>query len=401
MLSDSWSDEHTLRAFFDANGNITTNRRRKHEFTFIAIEQGAVKIVEALLESGVDLNHSRPFKRWHSHRTFLGATRHAEIAHMLLKAGADINAPPFANDATYVVETALFQPDIELARVLIDAGAPYHPRKIDWVLGLRIRNGNPKAVKSLLGLGLRWFWPLTGRWDTTLPRAILDSHKEVLFANMQMPWAKSALLGAKYSWVLLRNAAEAGDVDTVKLLIAAGADVNATPDITERLQRDDLKGMYYRDKERDVMSRYPSTALAAAVEYGHADVVRTLLSCSPYVNAPILSEYGKNALEIAAHLGHTEIYLLLKGHGASTFSGPLTRVHRMFEIAFALRRNDEQRVKELYHDGVDIPHIFDFVSPLAPQAPPPKSRPALQAIARIIILVFLDGSPRISTREVL
>ncbi|MGH9943723.1 MAG: ankyrin repeat domain-containing protein [Pyrinomonadaceae bacterium] len=85
------------------------------------------------------------------------------------------------------------------------------------------------------------------------------------------------------------SAAEAGDVESLKALLAAGVDVNAA-------------------------AGYGKTALIAASAKGHADIVRRLLDAGADVNASKAD--GFTALISAVFFGHEKVVRTLLAHGA-------------------------------------------------------------------------------------
>src|SRR6476646_4362265 len=86
----------------------------------------------------------------------------------------------------------------------------------------------------------------------------------------------------------LLDAADRGDLPAVQALLLQGADPNA------------------RDCEGD-------TVLATAAYHGHVEIARILLAAGADVNA---SKSGETPLSMAAHDGHTETAQLLLEHGA-------------------------------------------------------------------------------------
>ena len=89
--------------------------------------------------------------------------------------------------------------------------------------------------------------------------------------------------------ISLIEAASKGDIDTVRTLLAKGADVNA----------EDNDG---------------NTALMASAKNGHTNIVQVLLKQGADVNAKTKS--GETALMIAKKMGHEEIVLIFKEAGA-------------------------------------------------------------------------------------
>lgn len=89
-------------------------------------------------------------------------------------------------------------------------------------------------------------------------------------------------------------AAERGRVDVARLLLNAGADVNAT-------------------------DKYGSTALVSASSAGHADIVKLLIAAGANVNMKTTGTYGgETALMAASENGRTEIVRSLLEAGADS-----------------------------------------------------------------------------------
>ena len=99
----------------------------------------------------------------------------------------------------------------------------------------------------------------------------------------------------------------AGHIDTVKLLIEEGADVNAT---TISMVWGGKTIFGYIDGE----TLGGCTALMAASEEGHTDIVKLLIDAGAGVNYQ--DEEGYTALMYASKYGHKEISKLLREAGA-------------------------------------------------------------------------------------
>ncbi|PTB65863.1 ankyrin, partial [Trichoderma citrinoviride] len=100
------------------------------------------------------------------------------------------------------------------------------------------------------------------------------------------------------SRTVLQSAAESGHMNIVKLLLSAGADVNAEP-------ADDGGG----------------TALRAAAGEGHLDIVKLLLEAGADVNAEPKGRQ-ETALQVACFKGYLNIVQMLINAGADVNAKP-------------------------------------------------------------------------------
>ena len=116
---------------------------------------------------------------------------------------------------------------------------------------------------------------------------------------------------------VLRTAAERGNVEMIRLLIAAGADVNA-------------RGSDYR------------TALFVAIRNGHSEIVRSLLDAGAASEAP---------LALAAEYGQDKAVKLILERGCD-----VNQRNSRGETAlmFALKRGDRQPIKLLVDAGAEM-----------------------------------------------
>ncbi|KAI5837291.1 ankyrin repeat-containing domain protein [Morchella snyderi] len=155
----------------------------------------------------------------------------------------------------------------------------------------------------------------------------------------------------------LQRAAENGDIDLIKLLLDAGAEVN-----------------------RKTATQDHPTPLHAAAGNGHLETVKFLIDAGAELDAEAANTTGATALQTAAERGHIEVVKLLLDHGARVDIAA-TRTGRTVLQAAAQGGNIEI-VKLLLVIGVDLY---------------PKDHKTLQAAARsgnieIVKLLFNAGA---------
>ena len=120
----------------------------------------------------------------------------------------------------------------------------------------------------------------------------------------------------------LRNAAAAGDLATVRSLLAQGANVNAADssgdtaliDAAEHGHLDVVEALLAAHADVAAHGSSNSTALEEAVFYDHVDIVRALLAHGAPVDEPGVS--GDTALDDAANEGKIDVAKVLLAHGA-------------------------------------------------------------------------------------
>jgi hypothetical protein len=151
--------------------------------------------------------------------------------------------------------------------------------------------------------------------------------KRGLLAGVGAVLAGLVLLVAceKNRGLALTRAADTGDEDTVRALIAVGTDVNA----------------------RDAHDR---TALMIAAENGHGAVASILLENGADPNA-VGRHVGDTALMNAAYRGHADIVTVLIGHGADVNA---VRRDGVTALILAARKDRVDIVETLLEKGAKV-----------------------------------------------
>ena len=234
--------------------NATDKRGRTPLHAAIGSDERCVPMVRLLLDSGADIKAQTQEGMTPLHEAGMGGNR--SVATMLLDAGAEVNAIGGANVTP-----------LDLV-VVVRATSPGMTDKLTDVEALLRQRGGIPGIFGAAAAG------------------DLERMREVLRTD---PKAHSTV-GVNH-FVPLHVAAMAGQVQSVRLLLDAGAAVDAPG---------------------------PGTPLLLAAGSGHLEVVKLLVERGADVNAA--DDHGGTAVAAAAQGGHQEIVRYLSGRGAALAS---------------------------------------------------------------------------------
>ena len=249
----------------------------------------------------------------------------------LVQAKADVNIPQV--DGTTALHWAVRADDIDAVDLLIRAGAKVTTANREGVTPLQLAaiNGSAAMLQKLLKSGASVNTPLTRFGDTALMMAartgVTDALKVLVEAgadvNAKESWGGTTPL----MWAVSEHHPAA-----VKVLIDAGADVNARSNVVHPLNGRGFEGRtpVSPSKEQPI-EEFASgwlTPLMFAAREGDVDSARLLVAAGTDVN--VLGADGKNALGLAIFNGNYELASFLVDSHANVNQADAQRFTPLF-----------------------------------------------------------------------
>ncbi|MGI8990236.1 MAG: ankyrin repeat domain-containing protein [Bryobacteraceae bacterium] len=264
-----------------------------------AIRSGDIASLRTLLKTS-DVNGKD--KRGTTPLMYAAAYGNLETMRMLLAAGADVNARN-ALDATALMWCAS---DIEKVRLLIDKGAEVNARSKLGRTPLLIaaaRDGGSETVKLLIERGAR----IAIRDNAVQTTPLLMASEANDAATVKILLEKGAEANEKDSGgnTALMNAAALGNVSIMTMLLAKGADANA---VTSPHSGPGVKN--------GPIALGSFTPLILAAAYGGPEAVKLLLDAGAKVNAQDVRGMTPLMLAISTDHPNVTVVRLLLEHGA-------------------------------------------------------------------------------------
>lgn len=291
---------------------------------------GNLETLRALLDAGADVNARNDLQA----SALLWAACQPEKARLLLERGAEVNIQS-KQGRTPLMVAATCPGNAETVRLILskDADVKARPRGGASALYLAARTGELATVKLLLSHGADPNAPDVGG-RTSLYMATEGRNPEVIRlllehgakvniatafpADPSFRTVNNIKNGPPSSSGItpLHQAAAYGPVESVRLLLRAGAKVNA----------------------RDVRQLGPLTS-ALATEYASPEIVRTLIQAGADPNVP--DNFGDTPLDWAEKFGNPSVIAELRRAGAKkgrAYSAPSHQDQQRPEAAIAVER---------------------------------------------------------------
>ncbi|XP_032236532.1 serine/threonine-protein phosphatase 6 regulatory ankyrin repeat subunit A-like isoform X3 [Nematostella vectensis] len=291
----------------------TVDAKTKDDYTalHIAVQHGKPQVVQTLLGFGANVQ-LKGGKEQQTPLHIAARIKDGErVAEMLLKSGADVNAPR-VNGETSVHLAARFG-NLATLKLLIKekADAARRAKNGETPLHHAIKSGRYLELEELLKVLYKTKSKAVAKLVLNMPT---DKGETPLHYAAQLTKAK------------VRGSA---DIEIVNILLRHGADCTAVTHTTKETPLHDcarsgnndilgaLLGAMSQRKIQAAVNRRSSIGLAPlhiASEKGHVDVVKTLLRYQARVD--VFDETGKAALHFAAERGHLAVAQELLEHKA-------------------------------------------------------------------------------------
>ncbi|KAI0537632.1 ankyrin repeat-containing domain protein [Xylaria digitata] len=359
-----------------------------------ASECGHLEIVQRLLAAPETfVNTNGTFVNTHDHgfngRTALQLASeggHLEVVRSLLAANANVNAPAGHTYGSYTaLQAASRYGHLEVVNMLIEAGADVHAAAAKWggrtALEAAAEGGNIDVLRTLLAAGAR-----VNFCDTTPRAAIEGGYSNIATRLLE---ARSNLHSNNHAWLssAVDTAACHGNLGFIKVLFMAGADANdgcALPIAARYGQLEVVRYLLAAKADVNAVHELQSTALIAAAENGHSDIVKELLKngADPKINHNIrssarVSAIGNGhfglvnngftgcgtAIDAAAMNGHVDIVKILIESRTDDLSADYN-----LALQAAAENGHLDIVKILIENRVDVNTDTDYGTPLTAAA---------------------------------
>jgi ankyrin repeat protein len=266
-----------VKALVKAGANPSWGGERGRTPLKCAIEEGQVKAACVLIEAGAEITRGKIQREPMLH--LAARLGHPQIVRALLKAGADPQERDYQGETA--LEAAEECGDKEVLRILKEAGGGARTDTPELKLLAAAEDGDEKTV-----------------------RALIEAHVDVETKDER---------ATRRGMTALMLASAAGHATIVESLLEAGANPNAC-DLDEDHERHVADMIKWSSEEYVQAENLCVTALMYAANRGHADIVRVLMKAGARVNA---RGYGNHTeLMLAARNGNPAVIEALIEAGA-------------------------------------------------------------------------------------
>jgi ankyrin repeat protein len=259
----------------------------------------------------------------------------------LIQKGAGVNATEA--DGTTALHWASYRDDLESADLLIRAGARVNAATDLGVTPLwnASLNGSEAMVRRLLAAGAN---PNAALLAGETPLMVAARSGNPLVVEQLLAKGANVNAHGARSQTALMWATSQKHPDVVQVLLAHGADLHARSDTWSQVMAVPPHG--YLPYNKDIPAGH-ETALLFAARVGDLESVKLLVAAGAHVNDA--DAWGISATSLAAHSGYRDLveFLLEKGADPNAAASGFTALHE------AIMRRDEQMVGALLAHGAD------------------------------------------------
>lgn len=304
LAASSSGHVEIVKLLLEMNADVSEHDNTKTTPLYFAARNGYVELAKILLEHGADVNAVQQ-QGWTPLCAASNENKY-DVARLLIDHGADVN---IANENGWTpVSVAACGGYTDIVKLLLDHGADSSiGNENGWTpISLAASNGHKEVVKLLLNqkqeikthdssegtpvsLANNQGYPETTN-NGQSPLHLASSNGHVDTVKLLLSHGAEIDIGNGFGYTPLALASEAGNIEIVRTLLDHGASMSG--------------------------SKHPNryTPLILAAIAGHTEVARLLIQAGADLTP--FSEDGWSALLIASYKGHTEIVRLLLDHGA-------------------------------------------------------------------------------------
>jgi ankyrin repeat protein len=265
------------------------------------------------------------------------------MVELLLKAGADVNAPMAVISGNTALEAACQNNDLQMVRYLLDLGAESEDGSLVAAV-----SGSLELVRTLLASRWNRYKRFSkGFGCRALQRAIELEHAEMIEILLTSGIDANTVIRYKIKDedilnpdIVIEESALRTAIKTdksnslwvVKMLVCGGADLNSIVGGNETallaaINQNSLPLVKMliaagADANLGIVLGVKRTPLQLAAEKGSMDITKILLQHGADVNAPPYDRYGATALQFAAIGGYVGLANLLIERGADVNASP-------------------------------------------------------------------------------
>ncbi|KAH0489354.1 hypothetical protein TgHK011_009786 [Trichoderma gracile] len=338
-------------ALLDAGANINAISQNEGGETVLhtAVQQGRLDMVEKVIAAGADVNMKAARHRGRTVLQSAAENGHMDIVKVLLSAGADVKTESVDEIGRTALQAAAGRGHLEIAKLLLDAGADVNAAPSQQLgqpaLHAALNGGHPDVALMLLNTVAGVNTELKGCRETALQIASAKGYSNIVRILLDAGADVNAKPTEHYQkGSALQAAAAEGHSGIVEMLLAAGVDVDAVwPTINQG-----------------------RTALHNAAENGHPDIVGKLLYAGADVNAQPTTYYGQTALRAAARHGHHDVVERLLAAGADVNAKGPTFNRGNTALQDAVLNGHLQVVESLLNAGADVNAFLDWIESQTP-----------------------------------